>query len=294
MRLLVTGSTGFLGRHLIPVLESQGHIVDKANSKTILMPARYDYIYHLAAWTQAGDFCLTHSGEQWLINQKINTDMLTYWRDYSPTAKLITIGSSCAYMPGANLLERHYLDGKPHDSVAAYAMSKRMLYEGCRALNKQFGMNYLYLVPSTLYGPNYHMDKRQPHFIFDLIRKIIRGKELGEPVVLWGNGYQKREIIYVDDFVNLMLALNDKVSNDIFNLGAEESYSISYFATQISKIIGYDAAKIIFDHNKYVGAKDKSLCVEKAKTILGSYPVTLLQRGLRKTIDWHYVTGVWQ
>ena len=91
MDILVTGATGFLGTALRAHLESLGHRVVRLGSRNCdltkpdaLRPfddRRYDQIYHLAAWTQAGDFCLRHPGEQWIINQQINTNVLSWWSD---------------------------------------------------------------------------------------------------------------------------------------------------------------------------------------------------------------------
>ena len=96
MKILVTGATGFLGKSLCIRLAEAGHTViglgsrdaDLTNPKSLYQynQSKYDQIYHLAAWTQAGDFCVSHPGEQWLINQKINTTVLStihcldYWR----------------------------------------------------------------------------------------------------------------------------------------------------------------------------------------------------------------------
>lgn len=296
MRALVTGASGFLGRHLCAELERRGWEVVKAQrtENNQWSGIFYDAIFHLAAATQAGDYCLTHSGNQWIDNQKINTDIIMWWRDYCSKAKLITIGSSCAYAPGSNLKEDDYMKGEPHESLYTYAMTKRMLYEGCRALNKQFDMKYLYLVPSTLYGPNYHTDGRQAHFIFDLIKKIIRGKERGDPVVLWGSGNQVREIIYIDDFINLMLELNDKTENEIFNVGCGESRTIRDFAEKICLIVGYDPQKIAYDLNRYVGSNVKTLDTKKMKKTLGTMAKPSLYGGLKTTIDWMYESGAWK
>lgn len=296
MRALVTGATGFLGRHLCRELSDREWQITRINSKTPNneWPIReYDFIFHLAADTQAGDWCLTHSGDQWLSNQEINLHALRWWYLHSPEAKLVTIGSSCAYAPGPNLREEDYMNGEPHESLYTYAMTKRMLYEGCRALNKQFGMDYIYLVPSTLYGPDYHTDGRQAHFIFDLIKKIIRGKELGAPVVLWGDGYQRRDIIYVKDFVVMMLNLAEKRDNDIFNLSAYAE-SIMAFANIISKIVGYDDTLIEYDAKRYVGSKDKSLCTDKARNVIKLQFMTPLEESLKRTIDWYYESGAWK
>ncbi len=201
MKILVTGSSGFLGTALCDFLEKNKHELvrltskncdlRKAESLQAFSGTRYDLIVHLAAWTQAGDFCLKYPGDQWIINQQINTNVLSWWQSSQPQAKLIFMGTSCAYAPGSNLVGSEYMKGEPIESLYTYAMTKRMLFQGARALNKQFGLRYLCAVPSTLYGPGYHTDGRQMHFIFDLIRKIIRGKEFGETVTLWGDGLQE-------------------------------------------------------------------------------------------------------
>lgn len=299
MRALVTGASGFLGTALCTYLEARGLELTKLSSKSCdltqqgslgkVATGSYDYLIHLAAWTQAGDFCLTHAGEQWIINQNINTNVLEYWSRHQPSAKLVFMGTSCAYAPGSDLREVDFMSGEPIDSLYTYAMTKRMLFQGARALNKQFGLDYLCAVPSTLYGPGYHTDGRQMHFIFDLIRKIIRGREYGEQVQLWGDGTQSREIVFVDDFSRILWSLVESQSNDIFNIGAGEEFSIRTFAEQICAIVGYDATNVEYDTTRYVGAKSKCLNIEKAKATV-AYELTPLADGLRRTIDWFYAT----
>lgn len=297
MRMLVTGATGFLGTHLCARLASEGHNVVGLGSKDCDLtrqgsldaflkgPGDFDLIYHLAAWTQAGDFCLRHPGEQWLINQRINTEVLSYWKKNQPQAKLVSMGTSCSYDPNLELREENYLLGTPIDSLFTYAMTKRMLYAGQLALQKQFGLRHLTFVPSTLYGPGYHTDGRTMHFIFDLIRKIVRGKKFGEQVVLWGDGHQKRELVYVDDFVDIMLRLSGRMENDLINIGAGEEFTIRHFAQLICDHVGYDFGRIQFDTTRYVGAKSKCLSVQKLRSMV-EYKLTPLEEGLPRTIDW--------
>ena len=128
MQIGITGATGFLGTSLVTALERQrGHTVVKlstancnltdANALGAFPHPRYDVIYHLAAWTRAGDFCLRHPGEQWIINQQINTNVLAWWQSRQPQAKLISIGTSCAYAPDMPLVEENYLVGMPIASL---------------------------------------------------------------------------------------------------------------------------------------------------------------------------------
>lgn len=304
MRAFITGGSGFLGWHLSRELEKRGIDYVAASSREVdltqdhalkeCVEGKVDVIFHLAAWTRAGTFCRTHPGSQWLINQQLNTNVLAWWNREQPQASLVAMGTSVSYAKGLPLSEEHYLDGQPIEDFYAYAMCKRMLLIGMQMLNRQFGLRYLYVVPSTLYGPKYHTDGRQMHFIFDLIRKIIRGKELGEPVVLWGDGHQRRELVFVDDFVQALLALVEKVDNDIVNIGAGEEHSIRTFASHICRIVGYPEERIAYDTTRYVGATSKCLNVAKIRRLLPEYSPRPLEDGLRATIAWFYEAKAWQ
>jgi GDP-L-fucose synthase len=301
MKILVTGATGFLGTALCRELQSHGHRLSALGSKDCDLTRddsldrfngdRYDHIYHLAAWTQAGDFCVHHPGEQWVINQRINTNVLAWWQSSQPQSKLICMGTSCAYAADSDLVETKYLEGLPMESLFSYAMTKRMLYVGLLSLHRQFNLPYLCLVPSTLYGADYHTDGRQMHFIFDLIRKIIRAKQGGEPAVLWGDGHQRRELVLLDDFVRIAVQLASSVTNELVNIGAGEEYSIRHFAKLICDRVGYDFGLVQFDTSKYIGARSKCLSVEKLRQLVPSLRLTRLEEGLARTIDWYWAQG---
>jgi GDP-L-fucose synthase len=298
-KVLISGASGFLGKQLtqflqqrqveVVALNSKTHNLTKDNTLNTLDGGSFDHIFHLAAWTQAGTFCDTQRGVQWIVNQQINTNMLAWWQARAPQAKMIAFGTSVSYATEHNLREEVYMEGAPYDKFYAYAMCKRMLLSGLECLSRQYGLKYLYLIPSTLYGPQYHTDDRQAHFIYDLIRKILRAKIHNEEVVLWGTGQQRRELIFVQDFIEIMLALNETSENDIFNLGGGIDYSIKDFAEAICKIVDYDFVKIKYDTTQYVGAQSKILDVSKYKSKLQNMPpTTSLEAGLQQTIAWFY------
>ena len=295
MKVLVTGSSGFLGKSLCKHLEALGYDLTRSNSNIcdlrnplsleIYNQIEFDQIFHLAAWTQAGDFCLYHPGEQWIINQKINSNLLSWWSTKQPQAKLISIGTSCSYDPQLPLIEDNYLEGKPIDSLYTYAMCKRMLQIGKVALSRQFGLNYLTVVPSTLYGLEYGIKGKQMHFIFDLIRKFLEFKYFKRPIVLWGDGNQRRELVFIEDFINNLIKLDKSENNDIFNIGAGEDYSIKEFAQILANITGVNISNVQFDESKYVGALSKVLDNTKIDSKLPKRFKTNLEDGLNKVVN---------
>src|SRR6185436_2248245 len=151
-----------------------------------------------------------------------------------------SMGTSCAYQEGGNLREDEYLVGTPIKDLYTYAMTKRMLLVGQQSLQQQFGVKWLTTVPSTLYGPGYHVGEKQMHFIFDLAWKLLALKHHGTRAVLWGDGYQRRELVFIDDFVEMLLRLDRDLENEIVNLGAGEDHTIRDFAGLLCDILGLD------------------------------------------------------
>lgn len=305
MNILTTGAGGFLGSFFTKYLEERGHSVSRVTSSQcdLRVPGSlqkrysgqdFDAILHLAAWTQAGDFCMKFPGQQWINNQLINTNVLQWWNQEQRGAKLVFMGTSCVYAPDSTLREETFMIGEPIDSLYTYAMTKRMLYQGAKALAKEYGQKYICLVPSTLYGPGYHTDGRQMHFIFDLIRKIIRGKEFGEEVVLWGNGHQRREVVHVEDFCKIGYELMLGYENEIFNIGAGVDYTIREFASKICKTVGYDESLIQYDETKYTGATSKLLDTSKTNAAINMPVSKALEQGIRETVDWFYANNAYR
>jgi len=294
--VLITGSTGFLGKHFKKYISTLGWEIFECNSKTgnlftyenlsIYDNINFDYIFHLAAKTKAGDYCIYHKGEQWIDNQLLNTNILKYWALQQPQAKMIAMGSSCMYEPtDSSLKEADCTKGDTEPGLYAYAHTKRMLLIGLQSIAEQYGLKYLYLVPSTLYGPDFVLNDN--HFIFDLIKKIYNGKYNNEDVTLWGDGYQRRELIYVKDAIYMMVQLLH-IDNEIINIGTGQDYSIREYANNICNILDYDPDNIIYDISKYTGAKVKILDTEKLLSYLShEFQFTPLKTGIRDTIDYY-------
>ena len=288
MNILITGASGFVGRHLEPELELRGHKVTSVRStdfdKIWWFTEKFDAIVHLAVKTAAGGYCQNHPGEQFIVNSSINADVMAYWAQYQRQAKMITFGSSCCYDKDSIKIEENYLKGEPEPGYEVYGYNKRNLLIGLRALKKEYMMEYNYLIPSVFYGPNYNIDDK--HFIFDLIRKIVDAKKGGPDVTLWGDGNQTRELIFIEDAVNIIIeSIEGRRNTEMFNLSTGKEYSIKKYAQTICNIVGYDFNKIKWDLDAFVGSKSKNL----VNTHLKDYNFTPIQEGLEDTIDYYKI-----
>lgn len=302
MNILVTGSSGFLGKSLSKKLKifspNELVLLDSAIADLTVPGSldkfnniKFEKIIHLACWTQAGDFCLKFPGDQWIINQLINTNIVNWWFSNQRQAKFISIGTSCTYPEMGSYKEEEYFEGLPTKSLFTYAMTKRMLQNGIESLSKQYNLNYCTYVPSTLYGPGYKLNDKIPHFIFDLIKKFILFKKKNKEIVLWGDGSQIRELIYIDDFINHMIEIEKMgISNEIFNIGAGVGHSIREFATIISDILNINTNNIYYDTNAYVGTKKKVLNIEKISKLTNLHQKPLYE-GIKIVIDdlWDHI-----
>lgn len=295
MKILITGGSGFLGGYLYSKLVNKKNKIISLSSKDLdmrnpnnfikLKNIKFDKIFHLAAWTQAGDFSVKNPGLQWVNNQLINTNLLKWWHKEQSKAKLISIGSSCVYSSGKNLKEKDYITATPREELLAYGMSKKMLHIGKVSLAKQFKLKYLSVVSSTLYGPNYSIFDRTPHFIIDIIKKILIAKRKNQTVELWGDGNQKRESMHVADFVNQLILCEKKINNDIINIGPGFDFSIKQWVKIICKIENFDFKNVLFNKNRYTGAKEKKMSITKLKKILPNYKNINVTKGLEETIQ---------
>jgi GDP-L-fucose synthase len=298
VKVLITGVSGYLGRHLTKYIKNLGWEIYESNTKIgnlmdeknlhIYNDIKFDYIFHLAAHTKAGDYCLHHKADQFEMNQQINSNILKYWRNHQQQSKIIAMGTSCSYSPDLLMCEENYLVGQPEESLYTYAMTKRMLLVGLKAYADQYGLKYMYYVPSTLYGSDFELD--DTHFIFDLIKKIYSGKHKGTKVELWGDGYQKRELIFISDVIKIIFNTLH-LENKVLNLGSGDEHTIREFAESVSKILGYQSDKISYDTSKYVGVKSKSLNTDEIfkimEKVLPNFDFTKLEDGLSETINYY-------
>ncbi len=201
--------------------------------------------------------------------------------------KLQFLGSSCIYprMAPQPMKESCLLTGELEQTNEAYAMAKISGVKYCEYLNRQYGTDYICVMPTNLYGPNDNYHPVHSHVLPALIRRFHEAKETGAgSVICWGDGKALREFLYVDDLAELCVFLMNHYSgSEIVNAGTGKELTIKELAELIARVIGYKG-RIEWDSTKPNGTPRKLLDVSKAKSLGWSYK-TELEDGIRLTYE---------
>lgn len=202
--------------------------------------------------------------------------------------KFIFLGSSCIYPKLAiqPLKEEYLLTGPLEPTNESYAIAKIAGVKACEAIRKQFGKDFVSLMPTNLYGSYDNFDLQTSHVLPAMIRKFHDAKENGDtPVSLWGSGRPMREFLFVDDLAEAVyFAFENKITESIYNVGTGMDLTIKELAETIQKITGHKG-EIIWDSSKPDGTPRKLLNVDKLKSE-GWQASTSLEEGIEKTYMW--------
>ncbi len=209
--------------------------------------------------------------------------------------KFIFLGSSCIYpkLAPQPLKEEYLLTGSLEPTNEWYANAKISGVKACEAIRKQFGKDFISLMPTNLYGPHDNFDLKTSHVLPALIRKFHDAKSVNlnlstlshSPVYLWGSGTPMREFLHVDDLAEAVIfVLEHHLEDGLYNVGTGKDISIKDLAKLVQKIIGHNG-EIIWDTSKPDGTPRKVLDVSKL-TKAGWKPKINLEEGIRMTYTW--------
>ena len=197
--------------------------------------------------------------------------------------KLEFLGSSCIYprMAPQPMPESCLLTSELEKTNEAYALAKISGLKYCEYLNKQYGTDYISVMPTNLYGPNDNYHPEHSHVLPALIRRFHEAKEAGQDTVTcWGDGSPLREFLYVDDLANLCVFLINLYSGDEnVNAGTGKELTIKELTEKVAKVVGYNG-EIRWDTTRPNGTPRKLLDVSKAKA-LGWEAKVDLDEGIR-------------
>jgi len=203
--------------------------------------------------------------------------------------KLLFLGSSCIYPRDCPqpMKEEYLLSGYLEPTNEPYAVAKIAGIKMCQSYNRQYGTNYISVMPTNLYGPNDNFDLQNAHVLPALIRKFHEAKVADQKeVVVWGTGSPRREFLYIEDLADAcVFFMNNYNSSEIINIGVGKDISIRELALMVKEIVDYNG-ELVFDTSKPDGTPRKLLDVSKLSS-LGWKAKTSLEEGIKKTYEWY-------
>ena len=300
--VLITGGTGLVGSAIKTIskdYESKYNFIyverkmcDLLNYNSTLayfMENKPDYVIHLAA-NVGGLFKNMENPVQMLEeNLLINLNVVKA-AHFVKVEKLIACLSTCIFPDKTTypISENDLHNGPPHTSNEGYAYSKRIVQTLCNSYNKQYGENFVCIIPTNIYGPYDNFNLNDAHVIPALIHKCFLAKEKHEKFIVSGTGTPLRQFIYAEDLAkNIMWVLEEYNETEPIILATDEADEISI--EQVARIIAreFDYEQFLeFDTTKADGQYKKTASNQKFRKYNPDFSFSKIEKGLQDTISW--------
>ncbi len=295
-KIYVAGHQGMVGSALVRNLNSKGYtnIVMRARSELDLLDQQATYAflkeeqpaYIFIAAAKVGGIHANNNyrGEFIFENLAVEANLI-HGAYLAGVKRLCFLSSSCVYPRNCPqpIKEEYLLTGPLEQTNEPYAIAKIAGMKLCESYNRQYGMHFISVMPTNLYGPNDNYDPENSHVLPALIRKAHEAKISGnEKFVVWGSGKPMREFLYVDDLADACTLLMEKnISDGFFNVGAGQDMTIRELAEIIMDVVGFQG-EIVFDDSKPDGTPRKLLNVDRMRELVGWKAKTPLRDGVTK------------
>lgn len=302
-KIYVAGHTGMVGSSIVRCLVRNGfeNIVLRTHEELDLTRQqdvedffageRPEYVFIAAAKVGGIISNQTYPAEYITDNLLIECNVIKSAYKFG-ACKLLFMGSSCIYpkVCPQPIREEYLLSGPLESSNEAYALAKIAGIRMCRHYCRQYGANFITLMPASIYGENDNFDINHSHVIPAMIVKMHTAKLQGRPnVTLWGTGTPLREFLYVDDLADACLFLMENYTGDThINVGTGVEISIRDLANMIKGIAGYEG-EIIFDADKPDGTMRKVLDIS-ALSDMGWAPQVSFEEGIKREYEFYLKT----
>src|SRR5262245_13955228 len=289
-RTVVTGATGFLGRHVVRALERHGYsnvaalgsrdydLTHEAEVARMIETARPEAIVHLAAVVGGIGANRRYPGTYYYRNLMMGSLLMEQARR-TGVRRFLSVGTICSYpkLTPVPFLEDELWNGYPEETNAPYGLAKKMLLVQSQAYRQEFGFDGVNILLVNLYGPGDNFDPETSHVIPALIRKCVEAVESRSPeIVVWGSGNATREFLYVEDAAEgIVRALERLEGSDPVNVGAGREISIRALAETIADLSGF-RGRLAWDATKPDGQPRRCLDTSRAQRLLGWHATTSL------------------
>lgn len=294
-KIYVAGHCGMVGSAIIGRLQASGYtnfvtkthaeldLLNQAATANFLMAEKPDFIFLAAAKVggiQANDtYCADFIYENLMLQANIINSAYQ-----AGVKRMLFLGSSCIFPRDCPqpIMEKYMLSGPLEPTNEPYAIAKIAGIKLCESYNRQYGTQYVSVMPTNLYGPNDNYDLNNSHVVPALIRKAHEAKVRGDKeLVVWGSGKPMREFLYVDDMAEALVFLMEAgISEGMFNVGTGEDVTIRELAETVMGVVGFEG-EIVFDASKPDGSPRKLLNVDRMRG-LGWQARTSLRDGIAK------------
>lgn len=309
-KIYVAGHRGLVGSSIMRCLKGKGYtniitrthneldLMNQASVNAFFNEEKPCYVFLAAAHVGGIGANSTYPADFIYQNMMIGFNVVEAARK-SGVKKLLNLGSSCIYpkMAEQPIKEEALLTGPLEPTNDAYALSKISVIKLCTSYNKQYGTNFLSVMPTNLYGIGDTYDAERGHVLPTLIMKFHTAKASGEDkVVLWGDGSPLREFLYADDLGEAVVYLMERKNaldlrcptGDFVNIGTGKECTIGQLAEMVREAVYADAAgrecAIEWDKSRPNGTPRK-LCDVSRLTALGWQAKTRLKDGIEKAYE---------
>jgi len=299
-KIYVAGHKGLAGSAIVRKLQENGYsnIITRTHAELELLDAeavrdffdseRPEYVFLAAARVGGILANKTYPADFFRENIIVQTNVL-HQAYLSQVKKLLFLGSSCIYpkLAPQPIKESYLMTGPLEETNSAYALAKIAGIEMCLAYHRQYGSNFISVMPTNLYGPNDNFSPERAHVLPALMRRFHEAKLAMAPTVtVWGSGSPKRELLHVDDLGSACVFLMETYDDpSIINIGTGEDVSIKQLADMVRDAVGY-SGEIVWDTTKPDGTPQKLLDVSKIQA-LGWHHNVSLAGGVSSTYEWY-------
>src|SRR5213083_775084 len=298
-RVFVAGHRGLVGSAILRRLEAEGFrrvltasreqldLRDQAAVNYWFKANRPEYVF-LAAGTVGGILANSTRPAEFIYDNMLMHATVVHAAHLYGVKKLLYLGSSCIYPRAASqpITEEALLSGPLEPTNEPYAIAKIAGIKLCKAFAREYGANFISVMPTNLYGPGDNFDLETSHALAALLRKAQEAKMSGAgEMIVWGTGEPRREFLHVDDLAAAVLFLLENYdSPEIINVGCGEDISILELAELICDVVGF-RGELEWDRSKPDGTPRKLLDISKIKK-LGWQPTISLRDGVARFYEW--------